>query len=348
MNERLKICMVSQSGVLKDAMKSLDESALEIALVIGAEAQLEGVITDGDIRRAFLHHGATLESPLDPFIQRKFVSVSQQEGRAEVIDLMQARRIEQIPILDEGGKLVGIHLLHELLGRLPRPNWAVIMAGGKGTRLRPLTENVPKPMIPVAGRPILERLVLHVVSCGIENIFLSVNYLGEKVEAHFGDGSRFGCKIEYLRETEPLGTGGPLSLLPSKPIDPIFVMNGDLISQMNIGSMLQFHEKEGNEVTIGVREYCHTVPFGCSVIEDRKVTEFREKPVLREMVNTGIYVIQPNLLNRIPASEMFPITNLFEDCLQTGAAVGAYEIEEDWVDVGQRDQLQLARQGYVD
>lgn len=348
MDDRLQLCQVPLDGTLKDAMVSLDRSGVEIALVTEPGGKLVGVLTDGDIRRALLHQGATLDSPLEPFSQRDFVSASKLEGRAEVIEHMQARHIEQIPILDSEGRLCGLHLIHDLIGRKAKPNWAVIMAGGKGTRLRPLTDHLPKPMIPVAGRPILERLVLHVVGCGIREIFLSINHLGNIVEEHFGDGERFGCRIRYLRETEPLGTGGSLSLLPEIPEHPLFVMNGDLVTQMSIGSMLRFHEAEMNSVTIGVREYCHTVPFGCSQIKNRKVVGFQEKPILRQMVNTGIYVLDPRLLERIPAGADFPITNLFDGCFEAGEPVGAYEIEEDWVDVGQREQLKLARQGYLD
>ena len=137
--------------------------------------------------------------------------------RAEVLDIMQARRFEQVPIVDEQGKVIGLHLLHDILGNIARPNWAVVMAGGKGMRLRPLTEKLPKPMIRVAGRPLLERIILHLVSYGIRRIFLSVNHLAPVIEDYFEDGSKYGTKIEYLREDHPLGSGGAISLLPEIP-----------------------------------------------------------------------------------------------------------------------------------
>jgi dTDP-glucose pyrophosphorylase len=328
---------------LIDAMHSLERSSAEIVLVMDG-ARLVGVMTDGDIRRALLK-GATLPSPLAEFVPRKFTAVGPEAGRAEVLDRMQARTINQIPVTDQNGHLLGLHLLHQLVGRTERPNWAVIMAGGQGTRLRPMTESIPKPMIPVAGRPILERLVLHLVGHGIRRIFLAVNYLGHVVEAHFGDGTQFGCRIEYLRETSPLGTGGALALLPEQPRDPLLVLNGDLVTQFDVGRLLDFHARGGYVATLGVHGYTHVVPFGCVETKADRVTRFEEKPVLLRQVNAGIYALSPVLMARVPAQTAFPVTNLFEAALEKGESLGAYEIEDDWIDVGQREQLQRARHG---
>ena len=177
---------------------------------------------------------------------------------------MQARQLNQIPILDDRGRLKGLHLLHEILGSQPKPNWAVIMAGGKGTRLGELTKQTPKPMLKVAGRPILERLVLHLVGCGIRpHLHFRPTTSPASIEDHFGDGSRFGCRIEYLREQpdEPLGTGGSLSLLPEKPENPIFVCNGDLVTQVDVSSLFDFHNDGAHLATIGVRSYAHEIPL---------------------------------------------------------------------------------------
>ena len=344
MFKRLEHTCVPVTARLVDAMRSLELSGVEISLLTDAEGRLAGIVTDGDIRRALLK-GATLESPVGPHMVREFTRVSPDAGRAEVLDLMQARTLEQIPVVDAEGKLAGLHLLHELVGATERPNWAVIMAGGKGVRLRPITEHLPKPMIPVAGRPILERLVLHLVGCGIRRVFLSINYLGHIVEQHFGDGSRFGCRIEYLREEQPLGTGGALGLLSEPPTAPLLVMNGDVVTQVDLGAMLDFHERGGHKATMGVRVYSHTVPFGCVETMDGRVTELVEKPDLTRLINTGIYVLDPPLLGRVPCGRNFPITELFTDCLQRGESVGAYEMEADWIDVGQREQLKQAREG---
>jgi len=340
--DRFRACQLELSATIRDAMQSLEVSNARIALVVDGMARLIGTITDGDLRRALLG-GSTLESPVQPIANRQFVAVGTDATRAEVLDLMRARAIEQVPILNARGQLVGLHLLHEIVGAIERPNWAVIMAGGKGTRLLPLTQTIPKPMLKVAGRPILERLVLHLVGFGIRRVFLSVNYLSGVIEEHFGDGSRWGCRIEYLREERPLGTGGALSLLPERPKDPLLAMNGDLITQVDIGSMLAFHAQGGFTATVGVHDHSHTVPFGVLDVDGEQVRDIKEKPTFVWPTNAGIYVIEPRLLERIPRGTEFPLPGLLEQCLQHREPVGAFRVDGDWVDVGEKTQLARAR-----
>lgn len=342
---RFEECCVHLSKSIFDAMKTIEMGSAGIALVVDDRATLIGTLTDGDIRRALLS-GATLETPLLEYLPDKFTAVSSDVGRAEVLDLMQARILHQVPIVDASGKVLGLHLLHEVLGAVSRPNWAVIMAGGRGTRLGKLTEHTPKPMIKVAGRPILERLVLHLVGFGIQRIFLSINYLGHVIEEHFQDGKRFGCEIEYLREEEPLCTGGALALLPQKPSNPLIVMNGDLVTQVNLDQMLAFHSAGNFVATVGVRGYSHQVPFGCADVKNGRLTRLEEKPLITRWINAGTYVLSPQVVNRIP-KKYFPITDLFEGCIERNESVGAFPIEGDWIDVGQREQLNQAREGAI-
>lgn len=343
MYDRFAQCCVSLSRTLLDAMRVIEQGGVGIALVLDASGRLVGMLTDGDIRRGLLG-GASLESPLEPHVRRRFTSVTPSSGRAEVLDLMQSLVIHQVPVVDESGRVVGLHLLHELLGGVERPHWAVVMAGGRGTRLGPLTESIPKPMVRVAGRPILERLVLHLVGFGIRRIFLSVNYLADVISGYFGDGSKFGCRIEYLQESEPLGTGGALSLLKETPSSPLVVLNGDLVTQANLADMLDFHARGRFVATMGVRQYTHQVPFGCVEQEGGRIIGLDEKPIIDRSVNAGIYVLEPSLLARVPKTS-YPITALFEECLRKREPVGAFEIRDDWLDVGQRDQLKQAQQG---
>jgi len=203
--EILRPSCLGQTGSLLDAIRALNGPAEGIAIILNDNGRVVGVLTDGDVRRALMKE-ARLDAPITPFIHRDFLAVSEIDSRDQVLDLMQARKIKHLPILDTSGKLIGIHLLHDIVGGGDLPNQAVIMAGGRGVRLLPITERIPKPMIPVAGRPILERLVLHLVGCGITRISLSVNYLAEIIVEHFGDGSRFGCEISYLQETTDLGS----------------------------------------------------------------------------------------------------------------------------------------------
>jgi dTDP-glucose pyrophosphorylase/CBS domain-containing protein len=343
-SKRIQDISIRQSATIRDGMEAIQRGACWIALVVDEAGKLIGLITDGDIRRALLA-GAELSDPIEKYFKREYTTVSPLAGRAEVLDLMQARSLNQIPFVDESGKLMGLHLMREIIGAVPRPNWAVIMAGGRGERLRPLTDSIPKPMIKVAGRPILERIVLHLVGFGIRRLFISVNYLSEIIERHFGDGATFGCRIEYLRETRPLGTGGSLSLLLEKPEEPLLVLNGDLLTEFDVGSMIAFHAQGGYAATVGVHEYLQSMPFGVLEIEEQRIVAIREKPTVTYPTNAGIYLLNPCLLDRIPRDAEYTVPALVEDCLGRGERVGAYRIEEDWMDVGRPQELKNARGG---
>jgi NDP-sugar pyrophosphorylase family protein len=275
-------------------------------------------------------------------MRRDFTAVTPEDGRAEVLDLMRARQIERIPVLGPEGRLVGLHTMRQMISRAERPNRAVILAGGKGTRLHPITEQLPKPMVTVAGRPILERLILHLVSCGITRFSVSINYLGHLIEQHFGDGSRLGAEIDYLRETVPLGTGGPLALLPP-PALPVLVLNGDLLTQADVGELLDFHERGGYAATLGVRPYTIEVPFGVAEVDGGRLLSLREKPVERSLINAGMYVLSPEAVALVPSGKEYPITALFEALLADGKPVGAHVLEAEWLDVGRHDELRRAR-----
>jgi len=337
----LKECCVDVDATLMDAMRVIDQAGAGIALVVAQDHRLCGTLTDGDIRRAIIR-GADLDTELRPHIKDDYLYVSESEGRAEVLDLMQAHLIDQVPVVDDQRTLLGLHLIHGILGTEQRPNRAVIMAGGKGTRLYPLTKNIPKPMVKVAGRPILERLILHLVSHGIHRIFLSVNYLSDVIKEHFGSGERFGCQIEYLHEDEPLGTAGSLSLLSDEPIHPVLVMNGDLVMEANIGQMLSFHQEASYYATLGVSEYFHEVPYGCVKSNGHEIVSLEEKPVASYQVNAGLYVLSPEAVADIP-QRFFPITQLFEDALAKNKVCGCYPIRDEWADVGQIHDLKKAQ-----
>ncbi|HUS32002.1 MAG TPA: nucleotidyltransferase family protein, partial [Kofleriaceae bacterium] len=320
------------------------ETGHEIALIVDAARTLVGVLTDGDIRRALLR-GAKLEDRVADHMTRKFHSVGLAAGRIEVIERMQALAISQVPVVDEAGKLAGLHLLRELIGMPERSNWAIIMAGGRGSRLAPLTDDVPKPMLRVAGSPILERIVLHLVNQGVKRIYLAINYLGHIIQAHFGDGARFGARIEYLVEDQPLGTGGALSILPEKPTAPVLVMNGDLVTQADVGALLRYHEAGTHVATVGVRKYFHTVPFGCVELDGERIIKLQEKPTLSQLVNAGIYVLAPELVTALARNTPITVPEILSNAMNRGEEVRAFEIDDDWIDVGHRDQLDQARGG---
>jgi len=334
-------CKIQSDATIREALEMIDAFANGVVLVLDSDQKLLGMLTDGDIRRALLG-GASIHDPVTPWISKDYVSVGRDVGRAEVLDIMQARLIDQVPVVSETGEVEGLHLIHDVIGGRKLDNVAVIMAGGKGMRLRPITEYLPKPMIKVAGRPILERLVLHLVSYGITRIYLAVNYMSHVIEDYFGDGTRFGCSIEYLREEEPLGTGGSLSLLPEISDKPVLVMNGDLVMQANLGGLLSFHQEGGFYATMGVKPYRHEVPFGCVESESGRILTVQEKPSIDKLINAGLYVLSPEALASIPR-EFFPITDLFESALVDEQPCGSFLIEDEWADVGRVYDLHEAQ-----
>jgi dTDP-glucose pyrophosphorylase len=342
MSLTLADCLVGAAGTIRDAMLALNRGAVRIALAIDDDGRLVGVATDGDIRRALLE-GAALDAPLGAVLTRGFVAVSPADGRSDVLDLMRARGVGAIPVVGADGRPIGLHLLHEFIEPVSRPNRALVMAGGQGLRLRPITESTPKPMLRVAGRPILERIVLHLVGHGIKRISISVNYLGQVIEDHFGDGRAFGCTIDYIREERPLGTAGAIGLLAEPPADALVVMNGDLVTQADLGALLDLHARSGFAATVGIRRYLHTVPFGCVERDGDRIVALEEKPTVERDVNTGIYAIAPALAARVPRGEPLGMPDLLDAALDRGEPVGAFEIADDWIDVGQRDQLERAR-----
>lgn len=342
MIESLNNCTILETASVRETMNRINSGGLSGAVMVSnAEGRLVGVMTDGDLRRMLLN-GATMDAPITPHVNRDFTSVPENTPRAHVLDLIRARSIEHVPIVNDRMQLVGIHRLGEMISKHPLPNHAVVMAGGKGTRLGELTKEIPKPMLKVAGRPILERIVIHLVGAGIRRIHLAVNYLSHVIENHFEDGSQFGCEISYIREETPLGSGGALSLLPETPTDPILVMNGDLVSDFPVRRLLTYHYKGNYAATMALSPYHHKVPFGCVKLEDGSITALREKPLISELINAGIYVISPELVFNLPCG-FLPITDIFASCLEAEMPIGGYVIEENWADIGMPEELELAR-----
>jgi dTDP-glucose pyrophosphorylase len=340
-----RLCVPADASIRR-TMEVIDRGSAEIALVVDSGDRMIGTVSDGDIRRALLA-GATLADAVGAYANHNYAWVGEDVDRPTVLDLMRARAISQVPVLDNRRRLVGLHLMRELIGMQQRDNIAVVLAGGRGTRLRPYTDVIPKPMVPVAGRPILERIVLHLVGAGIQTIYLAVSHMHELIENHFGDGSEFGCTMYYVRDLDmPLGTGGPLALLPDEARagdTPLLVMNGDLVTQFDVGRLLNSHEAARAVVTVGVRNYAHEVPYGVLSLDGELVTSIEEKPVAVWLVNAGIYVVSPHALRRITVHRPLPMTDLVGDCLGRNERVCAHLVDGDWLDVGSPAELSRAR-----
>ena len=318
-----------------------------IIFVTDEKKKVLGVLTHGDIRDALLDH-SDLNHPVRKFMNTRFHYVTEDVNRIVALEQMKALGINRMPVLDSDNRVVGVHLKESMIGRISIDNTVVIMAGGKGTRLRPITHEIPKPMVTVAGRPILEHLIRHLVGSGLLNIYISVNYLSDVIENYFKNGKEFGCKISYLREDKALGTTGSLGGLTAvdeSSNKPILVLNGDLITNFNVQKMFYDHLNNNNLVTIGAYNYNVNIAYGVINIKDSKVISLEEKPRKHFLINSGIYVIQPESLKHIPRDEFYDMTSFVEDMLKLNKQVGVHLIEGDWADIAGEKDLANARRG---
>lgn len=329
-------------------MESLNTSARKVAVVLDESGRVAGLVSDGDLRRALLKHG-TLE-----LVARQVMNASPLLGREEdspqsLLAQMRARNISQIPIVDADGVFQRIVELRDLLGWAHgHPNSVVLMAGGFGKRLHPLTQNTPKPLINVGGRPILETILLQFRHHGFTRFYISIHYLGEQIEDYFGDGSQLGVQISYLREDTPLGTAGCLSLLPARPSEPFFVMNGDLLTDVDMERLLRFHQESRSLLTVGALRYEYEVPYGVIEIEDGRMKRIVEKPKRVELVSGGVYIVSPKALDLIEPGAYTDMPTLLERAVAAGERPTVYPITESWYDIGRPHDLSRAESSYGD
>lgn len=340
-----KAAVVLPEATIHEAIVCLDQAALQIVLVCDVQGRLLGTLTDGDVRRAILA-GTSMTEPVTGIMQKEPVTTSTGASRETVVRLMQSRDVRRLPVLDSGSRVVGLELIERLVELGAHPNTVVLMVGGLGTRLRPKTETVPKPMLEVGGKPMLQRIVENFRGYGFRNFVMAVNYRGEMIEEFFGSGTRFGVQIEYVREDKRLGTAGALALLQSRPEAPFFVMNGDVLTECNFEMMLDFHAAEGAQLTMAVREYDFQVPFGVVNMADRAITSIDEKPVQSFFVNAGIYVLDPAVLAHIPADEATDMPAVVQRLIAAGASTRAFPLREAWIDVGRDEDYQRADSRY--
>lgn len=335
-------CTVEDS--ITQAIACIEASNGEICLVVDSQRRLVGTVTDGDVRRALLA-GKPLESAVSKVMNTKPRSCAQGTPANTLQKLMREQDVQQIPIVDSDGVLVDLVFDQDLVDMVPRQtNQVVIMAGGLGTRLRPLTESVPKPMIEVGGQPILKTVLENFIGQGFHNFTICLNYLGDVIVDYFGDGSALGADITYVREEKRLGTGGALSLLPTRPTEPFFVINGDILTNTNFAKMRKFHLSNELWGTMAVNNYTMSVPYGVIDTDGERMTGIREKPKYNYLVNAGIYILSPEALDYVPKDEFFDMPSLFMAMIKDEVATNAFPIHEYWIDVGQPDDLMRARQ----
>ena len=339
--DRWRQTLMTSDATIEMAINCLDRAGMRIILIVDSDGVLQGTISDGDIRRSLLR-GLNLASPITEVIHRKAFVVPPEMGRELVLQLMAANKIQQIPVVDADRKVVGLHLWDEINTPVARPNLMVIMAGGIGSRLRPHTENCPKPLLPIAGKPMLEHIIERAKLEGFSRFVLAIHYLGHMIEAHFGRGESLGVQIDYLRENAPLGTAGALSLLVPHPDVPFVVTNGDVITDIRYGELLDFHTRYNATATMAVRVHEWQHPFGVVQTRGVDIVGFEEKPVARTHINAGVYALNPSALNELVANERCDMPTLFERLQARTERTVAYPMHEPWLDVGRPDDLQRA------
>lgn len=334
--------LIRGGASLQETIRNLDASGLQIAMVVSEDGRLLGTVTDGDIRRGLLR-GMDLNARVEAIMQSEPLVVPPTLGREIVLQLMQANKFHQLPVVDEQRRVVGLHLWDDLLLPAHRANLMVIMAGGRGTRLRPHTESCPKPLLAVGGKPMLEHILERAKAEGFRDFVLATHYLGGMIEDYFGDGSRWQVQVRYLRESEPLGTAGAIALLEPAPAAPFVVTNGDVLTDIRYGELLDFHCRHTAVATMAVRLYEWQHPFGVVRSKGVDIVGFEEKPISRSHINAGIYVLQPSAIEALTRGEPCDMPALFTRLQERKARTIVYPMHEPWLDIGRAADLQRAQ-----
>jgi len=335
------------SDSLESAIKVLHVGGLQIALVIDSKGKLLGTITDGDIRRALIEHRG-MDCLVEEVMNKSPTTALSSDSSDVIMSRMKDRDLLHIPIIDEDGFLVGLETLQHLTYAKKYDNPVFLMAGGFGTRLHPLTEDTPKPLLNVGNRPILETILSRFIKAGFHNFFISTHYKAEKVQAHFGDGSAWGVKIEYVNEEKPLGTAGSIGLLPKNlPKLPILMMNGDVLTKVNFEHLLTFHQEQKGIATMCIREYDVQIPFGVVNVKQQQAKSIVEKPIEKYFVNAGIYVLEPELVNKVNPDTPIDMPNLLEKQIKEGKSVSIFPIHEYWLDIGHMKEFESAHDSFT-
>jgi len=329
---------VSLNSSLKKVVSIIDLNQQGFCMVRNDAGQIEGLITDGDVRRSIIREGS-LDAVASSIMTTDFFYVEDSLPNIEILKHMKTRQIHQIPVLNSRRELVDIYFLDDLLNLEPISNTAVIIAGGFGTRLLPITENLPKALVRVMGRPMIEHIIIDFVSHGIRDIVISIGHLGQKIKDQVGDGTKLGCRVRYIEEDVPLGTCGSLRNLPSNVVFPILVTNGDQITSVPLKKLLDFHLKKAQKMTLVAGTYTHKVPYGVVTRVDDELKEHVEKPSIQVEINRGMYVIEKSAIELIPETRSFSMPELIHNLIDENHAVGVFHTDADWEDVGNPEDL---------
>ena len=331
-----------------EVVACIDRGRVGAAVVIDENRRLVGVVTDGDVRRALLAR-LDLTQPVQTLLDRRPrdlypepVAAPASMAAADRLVLMRARRVRHLPILAADGTVTGFDCLDDLsTARLDVTG--LVMAGGFGRRMAPLTDGVPKPLLPVGAKPLLEHLVSHLAEAGLHDLTIATHYRGEQIRGHFGDGAQFGVAIDYVEEEEPLGTAGALRLLKPQLSRPLMVVNGDLLTRLDVGAMLRFHQEHNADLTVAVRSFETQLPYGIVEVRDERVSAVLEKPTSQHFINAGVYLIEPRALDWLPAGAHVDMPEFINSLIAAGRAVVGFPVREYWLDVGHLDNYARAQ-----
>jgi dTDP-glucose pyrophosphorylase len=344
MNSFKKVLLPPKATIRK-AIEIIESGAMKIALVVDENFKLLGTLTDGDLRRAILA-GKGLEDNIEFIYYRTPTTCGVNDSKEKILQLAVAHKLYQIPVVDRDGRIVGVAEVDELLKPSHHKNKVVLMAGGLGTRLSPLTDTTPKPMLHVGNKPILETIIENFSKYGYNEIVISVNYKSELIQDYFGDGDQFGVNITYVHESKRMGTAGALSLIRESLTDPFFVMNGDLLTNINFEHMHDYHLSHDAVATMAVREYDFQVPYGVVNVSEGRIISIEEKPTHKFFVSAGIYMLSPEVLNRIPNDVFFDMPTLFEKLICEQQSAVSFPIREYWLDIGRMGDYERANNEY--
>ena len=344
--KNIKNIKLKQNATIKEALGIIDSGAMQIALVVDDNDKLLGTLTDGDIRRGILR-GLDLDSSIETIVFKEPAIAKISSTKEEILKIALSKKLHQIPIVDDNGIVLDLKEIEELVEPKIKTNRVILMVGGLGTRLRPLTQDMPKPMLKVGNKPILQTIVEKFAEYGFVNITMCVNFNASIIRDYFGDGKEFGVNIDYVLEEKRMGTAGALSLLKERPSEPFFVMNGDLLTNVNFEHIFNYHMLHKATATMCVREYDYEVPYGVVKMNDNKITAIAEKPVQKFFVSAGIYMLSPEILDLIPQDEFYDMPTLFEKAIAQDKNVISFPIHEYWIDIGRLEEYQKANEEYA-
>lgn len=338
-------CKITHSATIKDAIEVLEKGKLKVVLVLDHNKFLKGTVYDGDIRRALLK-GLGLSSSITSAMVKNFFKVSEKASNKEIMNIMNVNCISHLPVLGQNNEFVGLYVLENTGFKkdlIKLPNSVLLMAGGRGRRLMPLTENCPKPLIEINGKPLLEIILEQCINAGINNFYISVHYLSQKIIDYFGNGEKWSVKITYIHEEKPLGTAGALHLLKGEINDPLLIMNGDILTKINIGQFINFHNNNNADISLSGSEYCYKSPYGVIDVDGINFKSITEKPTYKHYINAGIYILNPSILNEISKEEYLDMPDLLNMSLVNQKKIIVYPMYEYWLDVGKLDNLNKAK-----